>query len=247
MARQRARSCTSALAAAALAAAVVVGATGAAADKHLEVGLALTPTIFHDQGYEAFSASDLAVTRFGADLRFEVATVAGHVRLVPLIAYRYSFDEGSPYDTLETRIKTNDFLAGLRLRGWIGDWFGVFLEGHAGLVWARVRGDVDVGYDSYDYVGARERYTDEALTWSAGGLAGIEFRLSPAMLTRRGVERFNFGAELGVGYIGRGDLEIEPTLEGGDEHSLPVAQTADWGTLDLSGWMIQIGVTFSFL
>lgn len=233
----------------ALAAAAALATVGgaAAARQHLELGLALTPTMFHDPAYEAFSTSDLAVTRFGGDLRFEVATIAGHVRLVPLIGYRYSWDEGSPYDTLETRIATNDFLAGLRLRGWIGNWFGVFLEGHAGLLWARVTGDVDVGYDTYDYAGARERYRDDVLTWTAGGLAGIEFRLSPAMLNRRGVERFNFGAELGVGYIGRGDLEIEPSLEGGDEHALPVGQTADWGTLDLSGWMIQLGVTFSFL
>jgi len=232
-----------------LAIVAVASTVGARAEarQHLELGLGVTPTMFHDPAYEAFSSSDLAVTRFGGDIRYEVATIAGHVRLVPLIGYRYCWDEGYPFDTLSTRLVTNDFLAGLRLRGWIGNWFGVFLEGHGGLLWARLRGEVDVGYDTYAYEGARDEYADDQLTWTAGGLAGIEFRLSPAMLSRRGVERFSFGAELGAGYIGRGDIEFEPTLEGGDEHSLPVGQASSWGSVDLSGWMIQVGVTFSFL
>ncbi|MFO8070330.1 MAG: hypothetical protein R6V85_00525 [Polyangia bacterium] len=214
----------------------------AEAREHLELAAALAPIVLQDAGYEAFSEGDLAQPRFGADVRYEAASFARGLRLVPLIAYRVGYDQGEPFDEIDTRLFVHDFLAGLRLRGWLLPWLGLFVEARGGLLYARVHGEVeDLGGP-----GVRERYEDDLLTWSAGGLGGIETRISPRWLARRGVRHFGFGAEISAGYLRRGNTEVSPELKGGDDNSLPLAQTAKWGTLNLSGWSIQTAVVFSF-
>jgi hypothetical protein len=225
-------------------------ASPAAADTLLELGLGFTPTVVGDAGYEAVSEDDLAALRAGADIRFDVIKLGRGLHLLPLIGYRIGVDEGQPYYIMDTSIVTNDFVAGLRFRAWLLSWFGLFAEAHGGLLWARLRGDVDRDDDGYDYAeqaGARDEYLDDQLTWTVGALGGVEVRIAPRWLERRGITWFDVGAEVGAGYIWRGALEFEPELSGGDEHSLAVGQTADWGDLNLSGWFFQIGVTFSFL
>ena len=215
---------------------------GAQADTHLEIGLAATPTVVQDPAREAFSETNLSMGRFGGDIRLEVASFWKNIHLLPFIGYRGAKDEGYPFGMIETSLKTHDFLAGFRFRGWFQPWLGVFLEASGGLLLAHMTGDIWID----EGTGERSRYKDDQMTWSAGGLAGMEFRLSPAMLTRRGVTKFNFGGEIGAGYTRRGDIEFSPELTGGDEHSLPVESTAEWGEINLSGWVIQIGLTFSF-
>jgi len=167
---------------------------------------------------------------------------------VPFIGYRFGLDEGDPFHMIDTRIVTSDFLAGLRVRGWVLSWLGLFAEAHGGLFWVRLNGEVSD--DSYLYeegAGVRDKYQDDEFTWTAGGLAGLEVRISPRWLKSRGVTWFDFGAELGAGYIRRGAVAFKPELSGGDEHSLPVGQTADWGELNMSGWFVQLGLNFTFL
>ncbi len=215
---------------------------GALADTHLEIGLAATPTVVQDPALEAYSEKDLRMGRFGADIRLEVASFWRDIHLLPFIGYRGAVDDGDPFGMMETGLKTHDFFAGFRFRGWFQPWLGFFLEASGGLLLARMTGDIW----SAEGTGAKSRYEDDQLTWSAGGLAGMELRLSPAMLTRRGVTKFNFGGEIGAGYVRRGDISFSPELTGGDEYSLPVESTADWGEINLSGWFIQVGLTFSF-
>lgn len=212
------------------------------ADTHMEIGVAATPTVVQDPALEAYSETDLRMGRFGGDIRLEVASFWRDIHLLPFIGYRGALDEGYPFGMIETGLKTHDFFAGFRLRGWFQPWLGVFVEASGGLLLARMTGDISID----EGTGARSRYEDDQLTWSAGGLLGMELRLSPAMLTRRGVTKFNFGGEIGAGYVRRGDIEFSPELSGGDEHSLPVESTADWGDINLSGWVVQIGLTFSF-
>lgn len=229
--------------------ALVLAAAAAAADVKLEVGLEVTPTELQDTGYEAVSSDDLSLLRAGGDIRLDTGSVSG-VHFVPLVGYRFGIDEGNPYYVLDTRLVTSDFIAGLRVRGWLLSWLGLFVEAHGGLFWARLRADLDSYYDGYAYddsVGVRQRYEDDEFTWTAGGLGGVEVRLSPRWLKQRGVTWFDFGAEIGAGYIRRGTVAFKPVLKGGDEHSLPVGQTADWGDLNMSGWFVQLGVTFTFL
>lgn len=229
--------------------AIALAAVTAGADVHLEVGLQVTPTELQDPGFEAVSSDDLSLLRAGGDVRLEAGSVGG-VHFLPLIGYRFGIDEGNPYYVMDTRIVTSDFLAGLRVRGWLLSWLGLFAEAHGGLFWVRLRADVDNSYDDYAYdaaSGARNEYLDDQVTWTVGGLGGLEVRISPRWLEQRDITRFDFGAELGAGYIRRGALEFEPELQGGDEHSLAVGQTANWGDLNLSGWFVQVGITFSFL
>ena len=216
----------------------------AEADEHIELALGVNPTVLQDEAYEAFSGTDLAYTRFGADARFEVVDLGKGIRLVPLIAYRFGYDNGGLYDFLDNRIKMHDFLVGLRLRGWFVSWFGVFVEAQGGLFWAQTQMTIESGTTG---TASRDRYHDSSLTWCAGGLGGLEFRLSPRWLARRGVRRFGFGVELGAGYLRRGDLEMEPRVAGADEHAIPLAQGPSFGSLNLSGWSVQAAVSFSFL
>ena len=212
------------------------------ADPHLEVGFAASPVIIQDGGFEAFSEDLLRADRFGVDVRVEVATFWKNVHLLPLVGYRFALNEGRVYDMMDTRLATNDFFAGLRLRGWFQPWLGVFVQATGGVSLLRMGAEID----DVSGVGARSEYEDDAVTWSAEGLLGLELRLSPAMLTRRGVERFNFGGELSFGYVRKGAVGFEPDPTGGDDYSLPVEGTADWGELNTSGWVIQVGLTFSF-
>jgi len=229
------------------AAALMLAVSAAAADLKLELGLEFTPTNLQDTGYEAVSSDDLSVYRAGGDIRLDTGSLGG-IHLVPFIGYRFGYDEGEPYYELDTQIMTSDFLAGLRVRGWVLSWLGLFAEAHGGLFWVRLDGEIiDDSYLYGETAGARDRYQDDQLTWSAGGLAGVEVRISPRWLESRGVTWFDFGAELGAGYIRRGAVAFKPDLQGGDEHSLPVGQTAEWGEIDMSGWFVQLGLTFTFL
>jgi len=227
---------------AALAAAAICLSSPAQARTHLELGLELSPTMVQDPAFEAFSEDDLRAVSFGFDARVEVASLWRNAKLLPVIGYRVALDEGAPYGVLDTSLTTHDLFAGLRLRGWLKPALGVFLQVTGGACWIRAEGSLT----EYLGDGSRTSYDGDDVTWSVGGLAGLEFRLSPAMLERRGVRRFNFGGEIGGGYLRRGEVEIDPSLGGGDENSLPVGQTESWGALNLSGWVFQIGVTLSF-
>ncbi len=214
-----------------------------AAAGQLELALALNPTMIQDPAYEAFSDPDLSVTRAGLDLRYEFADLGRSLRLAALVGYRYSRDDGNPLHVLDTQLRTHDFLAGLRLRAWLSSWAGLFAEVHGGLLWADMNADIE---DEWYGEGARDHYEDDRLTWQAGGLAGAELRISPAFLVRRHVRRVGFGAEIGAGYLRRGELEFTPTLEGGDDLSLPTADPVSWGTVNLSGWYIQVAAVINF-
>ena len=214
----------------------------AAADVKLELGIDLSPTLLQDPAFEAFSSDDLRSDRFGGDLRLQVASLGNNIKLLPVVGYRVSLDEGDPFYQMETVLQTHEAFAGLRFRGWFKPWLGAFIQVTGGACWAVVEG----GIETWEGEGAREDYSAEAVTWTVEGLLGVEFRLSPAFLARRGVTRFNFGGEIGVGYNRKGEMEVTPKLEGGDENSLPVRQTEPWGAVNLSGWVAQVGITLSF-
>jgi hypothetical protein len=228
-----------------LSALALLAMTGPAGAGQLELALGLNPTMIQDPAYEAFSDTELSVARAGLDLRYEVADFGRGLRLAVLIGYRYARDEGNPLDVLDTQLQTHDFLAGLRLRAWVASWAGLFAELQGGLLWADLTAEISESY-WWAEAGARDRYQDDRLTWQAGGLAGVELRISPAFLERRHVRRMGFGAEIGAGYLRRGELEFSPSLEGGDDLSLPRADPVSWGSVDLSGWFVQLAAVVTF-
>ena len=206
----------------------------------LEIGLALTPTFVQDDAYEAFSEGDLAATRFGLDLRSEILHIRGF-RIVPFVAYRTAFDDGNPYGVVKTEVAMRDFLAGIRVRKGLATWLFVFAEASGGLLWVDMSGK-----GQSNSLDVKERYWDDQTTWSVGGLAGLETRISRNWLRSRGVRWFNFGVELGAGYVRRGDMTFDPELESGEEYDLPTESSGSWGEVNLSGWLIQIGACFKF-
>jgi len=223
--------------------ALLIGAPAAAGQ--LELALGLNPTMIQDPAYEAFSSDDLGATRFGLDLRYEVADLGRGLSLVPLLGYRYSVDEGYPLRAMDTRLEVHDFLAGLRLRARLGSWWGLFAEVQGGLLWAALEADlVDRSY--WNEQGGRDRYADDRFTWQAGGMAGIEMWISRAWLQRNRPRRLGFGGELAAGYLRRGELEFIPGARGGDDLSLPMADPVSWGTVNLSGWFFQLAAVFTF-
>ena len=221
--------------------ALCLGPAAARADAdgaHLEVAAGVTPTFIQDPGYEAFSSSDLRAERAGADLRVQVAEF-GTVALVPLISYRGVSEGGDPRGVMKTHLGVHDVTAGLRLRAWFQPWLGAFVQAEGGLTYARMRGELT------DTSSARGDYSDDATTWCAGGLLGVELRLPPSLFERQKIEWLDFGLEVAGGYLRRGEIDLEPSLGGGDDNSLPLADTADFGGLNLSGWTVQVAFTIS--
>ncbi|MCK9461061.1 MAG: hypothetical protein M0R80_15615 [Proteobacteria bacterium] len=224
--------------------ALLAAAAGASAEvdgTHLEVAAGATPVFVQDPAYAAFSADDLRASRFGLDLRVEAAKL-GFFRLVPYLGYRVGVDDGSPYDVMDTHIGAHDFVGGLRVRTWFRSSVGAFLDVQGGVTYLKMSGSLtedDLG------PGARTEYSDRAATWLVGGLLGVELRLPPAIFKRRGIDWLDFGLEIGGGYLRRGEMDLDPELEGGDEYSLESGGTADWGGLNLSGWNLQVMLTVS--
>jgi hypothetical protein len=221
--------------------ALLTAATPALAESdgtHLEIAGAVTPTFVQDPAYEAFSGADLRAERAGVDVRAQVAEL-GTIALVPFLSYRGAGDDGDPYGVLKTHLGAHDFTAGLRLRAWFRPWLGAFVQAEGGLTYARVHGRL------YDSDSAREEYSDDATTWCAGGLLGIELRLPPSLFEKQEIDWLDFGIEVGGGYLRRGEIDVSPALGGGDANSLPVADTADLGGLNLSGWTVQVALTVS--
>jgi hypothetical protein len=234
-------------------AACLVG-TAASAER-LEVALSVAPAWVSDEHYEAFSADNLMSGRFGLDLRTEVANLSGF-KLIPLFNYRFFRDGGFIYDELDTSLKTHDFALGLRVRKGVLTWMALFAEVTGGVLLASMDaslsygddygGDIDYESDYESDVEPLLDYEDRALTWSVGALLGAEFTLSRTWLRSRGITRFCFGGEIAGGYIRRGDLSFDPTLESGGDNALGADTVGPWGEVNLSGGVFQIAVDFYF-
>ena len=214
----------------------------------LELSLILEPSMLHDDVYEAFSDDNLYHTRLGADLRIKTGEVDGW-EFLPVLSYRFASDSGTPGNMLNNELFIQDFLAGLRVRKELAFCLAIFIEAKAGLLWADLDSSIseERGYEFGDRIGTMRNYSDDAYTWTAGGLVGIETYISKKWLESRGVYNFNFGGELGLGYVRRGDLSFSPKLAGGDEHALPVTEAETWGDVNLSAFVIQLGIFVRFL
>jgi hypothetical protein len=226
----------------------------AASAEQLELALSVTPTWISDEHYEAFSADNLMSGRFGLDLRTEVANLSGF-KLIPLFNYRFSRDGGLIYDELDTSLKTHDFALGLRVRKGVVTWMALFAEVTGGVLLASMDASLSYGYDNgdIDYKSDVESdveplldYEDRALTWSVGALLGAELTLSRTWLRSRGITRFCFGGEIAGGYIRRGALSFDPTLESGGDNALSAGTVGPWGEVNLSGGVFQLAVDFYF-
>ena len=93
----------------------------------------------------------------------------------------------------------------------------------------------------------RKTYKDRVATWSAGFLVGLETHLSRPRLKAKGNDWFCFGGELALGYIRRGNLAFNPTLDGGNENTIETVSAGAWGDINLSGFVLQLGATLYFL
>jgi hypothetical protein len=226
---------------------VVCSLSAAARAERLELGVAMTPTWILDDHYEAFSADDRLAARFGLDLRTEVASVKGF-HFVPFLGYRFAYDSGYVYNALDTALKSHDFALGLRVRKGIFSWMAPFAEVAGGVLYAAMDAELEdsspgmYGSDLEPLVD----YEDRAVTWSVAALLGVEFTMSRDHLEKRGITRFCFGGEIAGGYIWRGDLSFDPTLEGGDDNAIPGDTVGAWGAVDASGGMAQMAFNLYF-
>jgi hypothetical protein len=211
----------------------------------LEVGLSVAPTTLQDHNFEAFSENDLVSIPFGIAVRFEIAEPGGF-KILPFVGYRFAYDRGNPYYILDTKLLAHDFDAGFRVRKGVLSWMAVFLEAFGGVLWADMSGTPDDDYDfQYGDLGARQDYEDDRITWSVGGIGGVEMYMSKSWLRSRNICKFDFAGEIAGGYVRRGDMTFEPGLESGIDNALD-AETRPWGDINLSGWIIQAGVSFLF-
>lgn len=211
--------------------------------ERLEVGLAVSPLLVLDNHYEAFSSGNRYAVSGGLDVRSEVVNLGGF-RLAPFIGYRYAADSGEPHSVLETELRVHDFILGVRVRKGLTSWLGVLLDVKGGMLYADLEGELAEMYYDED-LDSRRRYAEQQLTWFAGAGAGLEFQISKSWLRSRGVRRFGFGGDVSIGYVKRGDLDLDPQLESSDENGIK-AETLPWGNVDISGLSLQLGVCAKF-
>ncbi len=223
---------------------LVTGWGKTASAEKLELGFLGNPTWMHDKNAEAISSDNLLIGRFGVDLRSEVYK-ADRFSLSPLLAYRYGIDSGYLPSFTDTEIRTHDILAGLRLRHGLLPWLTAFLEVHAGAEIAALSAEMSGNYSLDVYEFERDQYTDRVATWSAGVLIGFESHLSRTWLESRGIDWFCLGGEVAFGYIRRGDMAFNPDLDV-DENSIEIVSAGGWGDLNLSGMVLQFGLSLYF-
>lgn len=217
----------------------------AVADNRLQVGLVLEPTRINDEAYEFFSSDNVAFGSYGIDIRVLALDTKSGIQLLPMVGYRHGFDEGYPSlwnDTMQTSIRMQDLFGGLRVRGWITPWFGLFGQVNGGVSFLNMEGELD----SIDQPGMRALYVDKKAKWTIRGMVGADFRISPTYLKSKCIDKFNFGGEIGFGFVKRGQTNFYPTLEGGDDNSIAVGQTHNFGDINLTGWFIHLGLNFYF-
>ena len=218
----------------------------AAADRHLEVGGYLTTTTVLDDSFEFFTTDYMVLDHWGLDLRAEVLEIRDTLHLLPFVSYRYTSTNGSPmltYEPMDTALSMHDVDAGLRGRVWFLPWLGAYTQLYTGISRVFMSGEINNGGES----GMLNEYRDKSTEWNIGAGLGVEVRLSPWLLEKSNIRRFNFGGELGVGFIKRTETKFNPTLEGGDDLSLTNVHTTQFGSVDLSGVVFQMGLTISFL
>ncbi len=212
--------------------------------KHLEFGIYMAPAIVFDHNYEFFSSDSMALMNHGADLRFDTGEIGGRFHFLPFVSFRHNHDTGEPMIAdayMQTVFNANDLCGGLRFRGWFLSWFGAYVQGFGGATFVHMKGDLDDMRATMF-----NTYQDDDTVWNAGGGIGVEFRISPAVMKKHGITKFNFGGEIGVGFIMRGDINFKPVLEGGDELSLTDVRSVDFGNFNTSGVTINTGITFNF-
>ena len=227
-------------------AAISMFGMSASADKHLEVGGYLTTTTVLDDSFEFFTTDYMVLDQWGLDIRAEVTEIKETLHLLPFVSYRYTSTNGSPmltYEPMDTALTMHDLDAGLRGRVWFLPWLGAYTQLYTGLSHVAMRGNISDDGES----GMLNEYRDKRTVWNIGAGLGLEVRISPWRLERSNIRRFNFGGELGVGFIKRNEVAFSPTLEGGDDLSLTNVETVDFGNVDLSGVIFQMGLTIRFL
>lgn len=215
------------------------------AERHLEVGGYLTTTTVPDDSFAFFSSDTTVLPQFGPDIRFEVADIRDTVHLLPYLAYRYGAANGDPIinsGIMHTGLILHDISAGLRGRIWILSWLGGYAQVFTGVSFINMEGEIDQNGQT----GMHNRYVDDAVKWHVGGGLGLELRVSPRQLEKTSLRRLNFGGEIGMGFVKRMQTNFNPTLEGGDDLSLSNVKTTNFGDIDLSGVLFQMGLTVSF-
>lgn len=223
---------------------VLLMSIAVSAKPHLEVGAMGTSTTVLDDCFEFFASDYMVLGSYGFDLRVEVAEVKERLHLLPFVTYRYGNSYGAPMitdDYMDTSLDVHDLDVGLRVRSWFLPWLGGYVQLYTGLSHIKMKGEIDQYEEGMHYL-----YEDSKNKWNLGGTFGVELRFSPALLKKHNITRFNFGGELGVGFVKRGQTNFTPTLDGGDEFSLNDVQTVNFGDIDLSGVVFQFGFNFSF-
>ncbi|MBN2342296.1 MAG: hypothetical protein JXX29_14670 [Deltaproteobacteria bacterium] len=227
---------------------VSISAT-ALAKPHVEISALGTTNTILDDSFEFFAIDTMVHDTWGVDVRVEVLEIKDVLHLLPFVAYRYGASTGYPEwvtGTVQTDLATHDLDVGARMRGWFLPWLGAYAQLFTGISHIQMEADATSDY-AYNTIGSRHLYRDDKTKWNLGATVGMELRISPRLLKQHGITRFNFGGEMGVGFMKRMTTNFNPSLEGGDDLSLDRADTVNFGDIDLSGVVFQFGLTVSFL
>lgn len=168
-------------------------------------------TAVSDGGFLALMDSNWMV---GGDLGFQVEAVEG-LLIGPRVRLAHTAGDDVFVHSSAVDSSTVEMLAVIRYQIAVAQWFRPFVELEGGSTRTLIR----IG-------GARA----EAWGGVVSGLAGVEFRTRPGMLSEG---NFGFGVELAGGYIYRSDLDM-------------TAGDVKLGRLQLSGGLFRIAASVIF-
>jgi hypothetical protein len=224
---------------------MAVAHTTAAAEPRLELGMAVAPVFISDESWEFFDNDFSPLTQFNLDLRVRAFTIANTVSLLPFVSWRIGGSDGRVFidaSRMKTDIQVNDLFGGLRVKGWFKPWIGAFAQVGLGASFIKMSADIPLTENSYgDY-----RYEDDKAKFFLSGLMGAELRVSPAVLEKHGVKRFNFGGEFAMGLIKRSGTVFKASATGADDQAIVPDNEINFGSINLTGFALQFGLNLYF-
>ena len=187
--------------------------------------------LFRDTAWRAFDRDRNAV-QFGLTLRGDARLGSSRVFLGGGASFRRFAAGGSVYEAFTTRLLAREPIGFVRLAVAARDGIDVFAQAGGGV------GVVDTSWQSTRTASQR------SVVPLAEGLAGVALYLPRRLEARGSKVRFTGGFELGAGYTWRGDLDLRPRVDAGDD---PITtDSAALGDVALRGFTWRMGVFIRF-
>lgn len=191
--------------------------------------LSIGTAVFRDPAWRAFD-SDRSAVQGSLTLRADKRLGTGRLFLGGGATIRAFSARGTPYEVFTTRISVREPILFARLSAMMVQGVDLFAQAGGGI------SIVDIA------LGSSVTTSQRSVVPLADGLGGVTLYLPRRWLERQ--RRVTGGLELGAGYTWRGDVEVRPRVDTGDD---PIStDSARLGDVSLRGFTWRLGLFLRF-